>query len=287
MSGPGMGWPVNDLQETASGGSAAWRSSGYRSADTRALAAMIALGVYVALAAGSLVMEFLGFGILDAAANGTLLDADGASYDRLVGLLAIGSFVILVVCAVCVVAWLSRTVDNIPPLTGGTPDRSPRAAIGWWFVPFANYVVPFGITKDAVTRLRPEGGPNIEGLLLPWWLCWVFGNIISNLSIQVPQDTLDGLRSYLTITAFSDVLLIVAGALLIVIIRATQANARLRAATVAQTAPASLLGGTIVSAPPPTVAAAPTLVEQPVETAIADAAGPLAPPPPPQAPPAT
>ncbi len=91
-----------------------------------------------------------------------------------------------------------------PPADGRTPRRGPRAAIGWWFVPFANSVVPYQITADAVRRLRPDRDDGTERLLLPWWIVWVAASLVGGVLWRLPSDTLEALRQTFILTAVSD-----------------------------------------------------------------------------------
>ncbi len=72
---------------------------------------------------------------------------------------------------VSLVTWLSRSVDNTPSLGGGIARRGPRWAIGAWFIPIANVVMPALIIRDLARRISPQR----EGrgvLVLAWWLCY-------------------------------------------------------------------------------------------------------------------
>lgn len=68
--------------------------------------------------------------------------------------------------AVAPLAWLSRLVENIPALGGGTPTSSPRGAIGWWFVAIAILCRPDRIAADARRRLAPSAAEALTGLVL-------------------------------------------------------------------------------------------------------------------------
>jgi hypothetical protein len=267
VSEPGLGWPVNDPQEPAPSGSATWRSPGYRPGGRRALVLTALLGVYVALSVASIAMDLTGFGLLDKARAGTLGAAEADSFDATRGTIGLATAGVYLLSAIAVLAWLSRTVDNVPPLTGETPERSPRAAIGWWFVPFANWYVPFTIVRDAVRRLRLGTVGDVGVLLVPWWLCYVVGNLVATLSTRVPSDTLEDLRTTFTLSLVSDVLMGVAAIALILIVRGVEAASRARATAHAQPA--------AVQAPIPTT---PDVVTR------ADPGGPSAPPPPPATP---
>lgn len=223
-------WPPPEVSSgTADDGT--WVSPGYRSSGLRARVAVVLLGVAVAADVVGTLLDLQGVGMVDAAEAGTLLEADAVDFDNLNATVAMVQLVLYVASAVGVLAWLSRVVENVPPLTGRTPRRSPRAAIGWWFVPFANYVVPYQITADAVRRLRVDRDDGTERLLLPWWIAWVAASLVGGVLWRLPSDTLDDLRLMFVLTAVSDGGNVIAGILLILIIRGTERRSDARART--------------------------------------------------------
>ena len=249
-------WPPPEVGRAGPAEDGTWASPGYRSSWLRARFAIGLLAVAVAADAVGTLLDLQGVGLVDAAEAGTLLEADALAFDNLNATVALAQLVLYLASAVGVVAWLSRVVENVPPLTGRTPRRGPRAAIGWWFVPFANYVVPYQITADAVRRLRTDRDDGTERLLLPWWIVWVAASLVGGILWRLPSDTLDDLRLMFVLTAVSDGGNVVAGILLILVIRGTErrSDARARAVGLGRSAqPAWPLGRTPASPaePPP------------------------------------
>jgi hypothetical protein len=72
-----------------------------------------------------------GFKIIDDAAAGTLSDAAAEAFDRNTSSVSSFGLVVVIAAALLFLAWLSRSVENVPPLRGGTPKESPRALIIW------------------------------------------------------------------------------------------------------------------------------------------------------------
>jgi len=210
-------------------GEGTWQSPGYRSSWLRARIVVALLAAAVAMDAIGTLLDLQGLRLVAAAEAGTLTDAEAIAFDDLNGKVAIIQLVLYLASAVGVVAWLSRVVENIPPLTGRTPQRGPRAAIGWWFVPIASYVVPYRIVSDAVRRLRTTDGEGAERLLLPWWALWLVGTMLGSVLWRLPSDTLDELWARFAITAVSDGAYVVAGILLILIVRAVEQRSDSRA----------------------------------------------------------
>jgi uncharacterized protein DUF4328 len=182
----------------------------------------------------NVVLDLSFFPLLDRAEAGLVSDAEANAFDSTVALGGLAQFVLLVGTAIAFLAWLSRIVENIPRLGGGQPLASPRAAIGWWFVPFANLVQPFRIVADAYRRLAPAKPAPGLWLVTLWWLLWVVGNLVGNVALRVvlqENPTIADLRREFLAYAVSDVLTAVAAALAVVMVRRMQRWADDRAAT--------------------------------------------------------
>lgn len=188
----------------------------FRPSSVRAKWAMALVGITTAVVAGETLVVLNGFTLIDNIATTTTaeitqwartLDGSGSLY-----------ILVLIPSAIALLAWLSRVVDNVPALGGGEPSVSPRAAIGWWFVPFANFVKPYAIVADVWRRLGAIGsrGP---ALIIAWWVLWIGGSIAARVLVAMPSpDTISGFKTLLTemtVTLSSQVL---AGGILIWII---------------------------------------------------------------------
>jgi hypothetical protein len=189
-----------------------------------------AVGATAIASAIAVLVDLYGVAIVAAAEEGTLTLDDATAFDNLGASVALVQLGLLLASAVAVLAWLSRVVENVPPLTGGTPRRSPREAIGWWFVPFANFVVPYQVASDAARRLRTEDG-RAERFLLPWWATWLALSVLGGVLFRLPQETLDELRVGFVLTAVLDALYVASGVLLVLVVRAVEWRAAVRAHT--------------------------------------------------------
>ena len=148
----------------------------YRSSATRGTVAMALVGIAVAAYAVQTVAQLSQLGILDAAAAGTLTTAEAEASDALVlglGGVAAGAYLL---SAVAVLAWLWRAVGNIPMLTARAFAWSHIAAVGWWFAPFANWVMPYRVVRDAVQELGAGASATI---VTAWWVCHAGSSIAS------------------------------------------------------------------------------------------------------------
>jgi hypothetical protein len=242
-------WPQGAIAAQDQSRDGTWRSPGYRPARTRSQVAIGFVVAAVLMDGLATLLGIQGIGLMSSAEAGTLAAGDAEAFDSLYAMVGLAQSLMYIASAIAVLRWLSRTVEIIPSLTGRTPRRSPREAIGWWFVPFANYVVPFQIVSDTLRRLR-TGDPELaDRLLVPWWVCWLVASWVGSLIFRLPRETIDELRQVFTVTALSDVANVVAGVCLIMIIRTAQRRSDARAATLAaeeQHAPDNLHGGPVV-----------------------------------------
>lgn len=211
-----------------------WRSGGYRSGRVRTRALVGILAISALADAGQCVMSLQGMGLADAALAGTLTQATAEAFDTTRQQLAIAQVVINLVTFIAMFAWLSRAVDNIPPLTGHTPRFSPRGAIGWWFVPFANYVVPYQIVRDTADRMR-EGARELADLLvLPWWLLWLINGWLGMIMLRLPSTTIPEIRGSMGLSALASAVSVLGSLLLIVIALAMEERSAALAVAQAQ-----------------------------------------------------
>lgn len=198
----------------------------YRSAGTRAKVAVVVLGLIALLSLASLLHNATGFGLVADARAGTLTDADATAFDTTTAALGGVYGVLVLAAAIAFLAWLSRSVDNVEVLGGGTPMATPRWSIGWWFVPIANLFKPFQVVEDLnqrmATRLRSGG----DRLVLAWWLLWIGGGIISAIVSRLPnQETLEGLNGFFTAMILGHTIELTAALLAIAVIRQIQQRA--------------------------------------------------------------
>lgn len=66
---------------------------------------------------------------------------------------------------------------------------SPGAAVGWWFVPFANFVLPFQAMREIWRGSAPndETGSRVA-LLGLWWAAWIIRAIAGGVQRAFDAD---------------------------------------------------------------------------------------------------
>ena len=230
MSGAPAAWlPPLPAQPPDREREGTWRSPGYRSSRLRGWIAVLLLAAIAAADLLGIWLDLRGVVLMAEAEAGTLTEVTAVAFDELYAAVGFVQTGLLVASGVGVLAWLSRVVDDVPPLTGRTPLRGPRAAIGWWFVPVANFVVPYMIVSDTARRMRPADGGRM-GLLLPtWWALWLASSLLGVLLVRLPTDTIDELRTAYLSFALGDLVDAVGAVLLITIVWRIEHWSRARA----------------------------------------------------------
>lgn len=191
----------------------------FRSAVARSWFATAAFGLIVVVDLIEIVHWSRLGRVLDEYLAGTGTQASLFAYDSFTSTLAWLYLAVFVACVVTFLAWLSRAVDNAPALGAGTPPRGPRQAIGWWFVPLANYFMPYQIVSELRRRLGSavghEGG---RPVVIAWWVSWIAANLIANLPRLASTDTVEGLRMLATTAAIADAMNLAAAVLAVMVI---------------------------------------------------------------------
>jgi Domain of unknown function (DUF4328) len=235
--------------QMAPGGEGSWFSPGYRPTRTRARLAQVLVGIAAATNAAAAITLVYELSLLDRVAGGSATDSEVAGFVSFLDSLSSLLTIVMVASAIAVLAWLSRTVEIIPQLGGGMPRRSPREAIGWWFVPIASFVIPYQIVRDAWRRLETPTRRGRDGILLTWWLLFVVGGLVSRV-VAIALDsasTVDTYRGVVVVEGAATFATAMSGLLLVWIVGQVESRANERAASVLVHGP---LAGAPGSVPP-------------------------------------
>ena len=133
-------------------------------------------------------------------ALGQLLEAMGLAntlygegpLDLLVGLSYVLFLLSLVVSIVVVSMWIYRAHANLRDAGIDGLEFTPGWAVGWYFIPFANLFKPFQAMRELWAASHAESGSfNTEAPpeVRNWWICWIGGNILSNVSSRIGDGT--------------------------------------------------------------------------------------------------
>ncbi|HEU4508676.1 MAG TPA: DUF4328 domain-containing protein [Pyrinomonadaceae bacterium] len=125
----------------------------------------------------------------------------GIALVLIIFLLALVELAIYSATVVFFLMWLYRAHDNLRAFNPWVrTDHSRGWAIGSFFVPFVNLVIPYRAVKEVWQKSGPpdeaflaEPGP--PAFFPAWWVFWLFASITSNISMRlafnenVPEST--------------------------------------------------------------------------------------------------
>lgn len=159
-------------------------------------------------------------------APGSIVDAVSTGVQLLAGFAYLAG---LVGAAIAIPMWMHRCFRNLPALGATGLSWSPGWAAGGWFIPLANFVIPYLVTREL--WINAGGEPVPAWSLLPaWWATWVGAYLLQVTAgwvgrvSRVGGDALDIL---------SDLGLLLAGVLLIAIVQGITRRQRARHAQLA------------------------------------------------------
>lgn len=106
----------------------------------------------------------------------------------LVGGLAVATVGLLLICAILTLIWIHRAMSVAHELTP-TLTISPGAAVGWWFVPLANFVLPFQAMREIWEGSAPDDDTGSGNALLGiWWAAWIVRAVAGGLQRVFAED---------------------------------------------------------------------------------------------------
>lgn len=158
--------------------------------------------------------------------------SDVDSVDSFLRATGLTQLVLLLLTAVVFLLWLSRAYRNAIAMGIRNPRYGTRWAIGCWFVPFVNLVVPKNVSNDVWRGSDPEmayGDPAfmkrpVAAFIHWWWGIWLLSGLLSRIAANSNYDArnADELRASASLFFAADALSIAAAALAILFVaRAT------------------------------------------------------------------
>jgi hypothetical protein len=84
----------------------------------------------------------------------------------------------------------------------------PGWAVGWWFIPFANFVMPLVSMLELDRRSTPDGAPRRAGSVLGWWwAAWIASSTVPAIGVISAAmgaftDMVQELDRHETVTSF-------------------------------------------------------------------------------------
>jgi hypothetical protein len=198
-------------------------------------------------------------------------EADLGVLDLLDLLFALLQFAVIIATIVVFCMWLYRAAQNLTAL--GNPRQaiahSPGWAVGSFFVPFINLVVPYRATKEVWARSDPEvtnanyvapHEPSAPAYMKVWWAFWLISIFVNNTAgrLYLRADTPGEMQTAMWFDLFGELLDIPAAVFAILVVRGIDRRQEERARHVAHVGnvppPPPLFnppGGSDVGAAPP------------------------------------
>ena len=149
--------------------------------------------------------------------------------DALSGVRALASLLVLAI-VILLIIWLFQLTRSVG--RHGVPQRrwSPGWAVGGWFIPLANFVIPWLIFREGEKiSVAAASGRTSEWAQAPvrltsnlWWIAVIVGEVLLLVGGGMYSDDtsdLDEVRTGLTLITIGALLLVVGYALLIPVIR--------------------------------------------------------------------
>jgi hypothetical protein len=184
-------------------------ASEFRPVEGRGKATIALLAGWILAAALGAVFLVLEIGMLIGIRRGNPPSASqvDASDVRLWTISVVG-FALAVALAVAWLLWQHRAQANLSALGGGKPEFTPGWAVGAWFLPVANLVLPSRAVRELVARSAGQGRAQAVGSVSRWW-----GALLAGLGLQVVSFALWAVPNpSATMLVVSDVLAIAASA---------------------------------------------------------------------------
>jgi len=146
-----------------------------------------------AIATGlSLLAEALSLGISPFTEGQELGDnPSGVAITLIIFLFALLELMIYLTTVVFFLVWLYRASNNVQAID---PSRglnySPGLAVGSFFIPFANLVIPYRAVKEVWQRSGPPedallSEPSAPAVFPIWWFFWLLASFAGNISIRM------------------------------------------------------------------------------------------------------
>jgi hypothetical protein len=130
--------------------------------------------------------------------------------DMFSGLTGLGVVIMMLFVVVVLCMWIHRVNKNAQAFDHhGVMTVSPGWNVGYFFIPFANLLMPFrGLAETYRVSANPAEptAVAIPGLMRLWWGCWLVSGVLGNISfrLSLSAETLETfkLASQINVTSF-------------------------------------------------------------------------------------
>ena len=131
--------------------------SDYKSPMTRANITTATLALSIAVMALSIIQGYADNQLLDIMLRGGYVSEEELteSYNKM-NTLWLTWTTARIITAVTFLMWIFRASRNLRPLGTQNQRYSPEGAVGWWFVPVANLLIPYKVVKELSVGSHPQ-----------------------------------------------------------------------------------------------------------------------------------
>ncbi len=171
---------------------------------TRAKCVTILLVIGIMIDAVAIVSGLAQQELLSRAASSVgITDAEAAANDARHGMIGTFQIFVFLATAVCWLIWLHRAYGNLKLMGTCKSDYTPGWAVGYWFIPIANLVRPYQITKELWLRsARRNAVESIKEfppavVLTCWWGVYLISGFLGQLLMRLSSraTAIDELQS--------------------------------------------------------------------------------------------
>lgn len=165
---------------------------------TTVVVSLLALDIVLQLLYGGASLAVIS--LIDGLLDGSIVpEDDGLAPSEIVqSMVGLVSVLVSVSLFFIIGRWIYRAAWNVRHLGAKRLEFSPGWAVGWYFVPFANLVMPYRAMKEIwlASRSPQDWQPGPAGLLPLWWGLWLAGGVLGNISMRLNlrADTLEQMR---------------------------------------------------------------------------------------------
>jgi len=161
----------------------------FESGHARAKWAMTLLAIMALLSVAAVAVGYTGHQrALEQGSPVTIHEPEGIAGAAVGGL----QFVVWVGTVIAFCLWTHRVSRNLPALGGRGLKYTPGWAVGWYFIPVANFVVPIFVMREiwresdpAQRHLDSQGGKSASPLVAWWWGTYAIRWILSLAAMVV------------------------------------------------------------------------------------------------------
>ncbi|PYS70839.1 MAG: hypothetical protein DMF69_12330 [Acidobacteria bacterium] len=139
-----------------------------------------------------------------------------------VGLLELSRLLVHLSTIVTFLIWLYRSYRNLASF-GYSSRYSLGMAVGSFFIPFANLIIPYQIIKELWQKSVPENeaalGPSSVPSWFPlWWFFWLVANFVGNGFRKINGSEAVSLSTLIVVSVVADALSIFAAILAVMVV---------------------------------------------------------------------